>query len=104
MLNLTIPDWIANPSIPGFTGNSLTEKLISFAETRQIFCTNNDSCRSILAGGQHALYMYLVIGYFNNDFRILVEQYCHHTSRQTKWQKRPENGSLFLGNSLIITS
>lgn len=50
MLDLEMPDWVANPTLDDYDEDKLYEKILEFAEAHQIACANYDECRDIMGG------------------------------------------------------
>ncbi|RCN51697.1 histidine acid phosphatase [Ancylostoma caninum] len=44
------PSWIANPSLPGFSGATFKQAVLSFGEKHQIRCTEYEPCRNLMGG------------------------------------------------------
>jgi len=50
MFNAQLPDWVTNPSLPGYPPKSMFDSVLSFAEAHQVICANDSECARMMAG------------------------------------------------------
>lgn len=48
--NVTLPSWVANPTLPGYTRKQMVAAILSFMEAHQILVANDSVCAKVASG------------------------------------------------------
>ncbi|GMR44840.1 hypothetical protein PMAYCL1PPCAC_15035, partial [Pristionchus mayeri] len=48
--NATYPEWLSNPTLPGYTGTTIRKAFLSFAENHMNRCAAYEQCRNMMGG------------------------------------------------------